>query len=44
MSYVKIDLYEIQIDPEHEKNIITKYNLIENNFSSEFKEQVPFYY
>ena len=44
MNYGKIDLNEIQIDPEQEKNIITKYNLIENNFSSEFQEQVPFYY
>ena len=44
MNYGKIDLNEIQIDPEQEKNIITKYNLIENNFSSEFQEQVTFYY
>ena len=44
MNYGKIDLDEIEVDPEQEKNIITKYNLIENNLGTDFQEQVPFYY
>jgi hypothetical protein len=44
MNYGKINLDEIQSDPEQEKDIIKKYNLIENNFSNDFQEQVPFYY
>ena len=44
ISYGKIDLNEMKIDTEQEKNIISKYNLIENNFNTEFEEQVPFYY
>ncbi len=44
MNYGKINLDEIQSDPEQEKDIISKYNLIENNLSTDFQEQVPFYY
>ena len=44
MNYGKIDLNEYNLEPEKEKNIIAKYNLIENNFNTEFQEQVPFYY
>ena len=36
MNYCKIDLNEIEVDPEQEKNIITKYNLIENNLGTNF--------
>ena len=43
-NYGRINLDEIKVDSEQEKNIITKYNLIENNFNNEFEEQVPFYY
>ena len=44
MNYGKIDLNEYNIEPEKEKNIIAKYNLLENNFNTEFQEQAPFYY
>jgi len=44
MNYGKINLEEIQSNPEDEKDIISKYNLIENNFSTDFQEQIPFYY
>ena len=43
-NYGRINLDEIKVDSEQEKNIITKYNLLENNFNAEFEEQVPFYY
>ena len=43
-NYGRINLDEIKVDSEQEKNIITKYNLLENNFNTEFEEQVPFYY
>ena len=44
MNYGKINLEEIQSNPEDEKDIISKYNLIENNFGTDFQEQIPFYY
>ena len=44
MNYGKIDLNEYNIEPEKEKNIIAKYNLLENNFNTECQEQAPFYY
>ena len=44
MNYGKINLEEIQSTPEDEKDIISKYNLIENNFGTDFQEQIPFYY
>ena len=44
INYGKIDLNEIKDDYEGEKNIISKYHLIENNFNTDFEEQIPFYY
>ena len=44
MSYGKIDLDEIEIDPEKEKDIIKKFDLIDCNYESDFEEQIPFYY
>ena len=44
MNYGKINLDEIQSDQEQEKDFIKKYNLIENNFNTDFQEQMPFYY
>ena len=43
-NYGRINFDEIKVDSEQEKNIITKYNLLEINFNTEFEEQVPFYY
>ena len=44
INYGKIDLNEMKVDFEEDKNIISKYNLIENNFNTDFEEQMPFYY
>jgi len=45
INYGNIDLDKMEYDNNiEEQNVISKYNLIENNFSNEFQEQTPFYY
>ena len=45
INYGNIDLDKMENDNNiEEQNVISKYNLIENNFSNEFQEQTPFYY
>ena len=43
LSYGRINLEEMDINTEDTDNIISKYNLIENNFDTGFHEQEPFY-
>ena len=44
ITYGNVDLEKYEVDNKEEQNLIEKYNLNENNFSSEFQEQTPFYY
>ena len=45
INYGNIDLDKMEYDNNiEEQNVISKYNLIENNFSNEFQEKTPFYY
>ena len=43
LSYGGIYLEEMEMNNENARNMITKFNLFENNYDTGFHEQEPFY-